>query len=329
VKINEIEWGHPALSLLVLLGFFLWNIDYFHIFKMKIYTPQSFFSKKRISFLGMTHFFIMIIAWGFLAIAIMQPRKPVGYGKSEIKVNDIFIVVDVSLSMLAEDFLPNRLEAAKKKIREFIKMRPTDRIGIIMFAEKIFTLLPITSDIDLVEKMVDRIKTGPLGSGTNIGDSLGLAVAKLNESVTKSKIVIFLTDGVSNVGLITPGQATEIAKKYGIKVHSIAIGGDENARIPVGKDFFGNTRYQYIPGGSVDYEGLKKMAEATGGEFFDAKDEASLANIFKKIQELEKTEINIDGQVIYDEMYYPFLVAGVLIFILGEALRMVLRREII
>src|SRR5690606_32519325 len=179
------------------------------------------------------------------------PKKPAGFVNDPEEVNDVIFVVDVSLSMLADDFKPNRLEVAKQKIQEFVDLRPTDRIALVMFSEKVFTLLPLTSDLKLVRQAISDLRTGFLGSGTNIGDALALGVARGLQSLAKNKVIILLTDGVSNVGTMTPLQAAEEAKNAGIKVYTIAVGGDGDARIPV-PGGFGRQRFQYIPGGSFD-----------------------------------------------------------------------------
>ena len=143
---------------------------------------------------------------------------------------------------------------------------------------------------------------GYLGSGTNIGDGLGLAVARAAESEAKNKVIILLTDGVANVGNLTPLQAAEEAKKQGIKVYTIGLGSADDAKIPVNKTILG-TQYQLIPGGSIDYKTLKEVAALTGGKFYPATNEKALGDIFKDINQLERTEIKVENQIIYDELY--------------------------
>jgi hypothetical protein len=161
-------------------------------------------------------FFVGVAGWAFLSYSLMQPRKAQKFSPSNIEVNDIILCIDVSRSMLAEDIKPNRLEVAKDRIREFVKMRPTDRISVVIFSEKVFTLLPLTTDPVLVDQVLSEISIGYLGSGTNIGDGLALSVARAVNSETKNKVIVLLTDGVANVGTMTPIQAAEEAKKYGI-----------------------------------------------------------------------------------------------------------------
>jgi Ca-activated chloride channel family protein len=258
----------------------------------------------------------------------MQPRKPQKYTPSNIEVNDIILCIDVSRSMLAEDIRPNRLEVAKAKIREFVQMRPTDRISVVIFSEKVFTLLPLTTDPSLVDKVLSEISIGYLGSGTNIGDGLALSVARAVNSDTKNKVIILLTDGVANVGTMTPLQAAEEAKKFGIKVYTIGLGTDEEARIPVGNGVFG-TQYQLIPGGSIDYKTLKEMSDLTGGKFYPAKSGGALKEILDDIQKLEKTEIKVNNKIVYDEQFYMYLLYGVCLIFLCEFLRRLLLKDVL
>jgi Ca-activated chloride channel family protein len=273
-------------------------------------------------------FFLGLIGWGYLSYSLMQPRIEKSFTPSNRLINDIILTIDVSRSMLAEDLKPNRLEVAKEQLRSFSRLRPTDRIGLIIFSEKVFTLLPLSTDPSLLDKVLGDITIGYLGSGTNIGDALGLSVARAMESPTKNKVIILLTDGVSNVGNLTPLQAAEEAKKNNIKVYTIGLGTVGDAKMPVGKTPFG-TQYQLIPGGSIDYKTLKEIANMTGGKFFPAQSKGSLSTILNEIQKLEKTEIKIDRQVTYDEKYYEFFVIGFILIFLSEFLRRSLLREVV
>lgn len=266
-----------------------------------------------------------IIGLGLIGFSLSQPRIPLGHAKNTIRVNDIFIVVDVSRSMLAEDFRPNRLVAAKEKIREFVKLRPTDRIGIVMFSEKAFTLLPLSTDLDLIEKVIGEINTGFLGSGTNIGDALGLAVGRATQSLADNKVIILLTDGVSNVGNMTPLQAAQQAKDQNLKVYTIGIGQKSNAALlrTSGRN------YQRIPGGSVDLETLEKISNITGGKSFYAGSEGALEEVLNEIQKLEKTEIQSSSKVIYKELYWKYLLWGVIAFLFSEILGKMILREVL
>lgn len=323
------EFKHPLFIWIGVIAGLMWALDYWKVFqKAQLYFPQaqSHFAwwKKSLRFLL---FIAGVIGWGYLSYSLMQPRKPQKFSPSNIEVNDIVLCIDVSRSMLAEDIRPNRLEVAKERIREFARLRPTDRISIVIFSEKVFTLLPLTTDPALVDQVLAEISIGYLGSGTNIGDGLALSVARAVNSDTKNKVIVLLTDGVANVGTLTPIQAAEEAKKFGIKVYTIGLGTDDDAKIPVGNGVFG-TQYQLIPGGSIDYKVLKEISDLTGGKFYPAKSEGALKEILDDIQKLEKTEIKVNHQVVYDEQYYTFLLIGVALLFGVEVLRRLLLKDV-
>lgn len=324
------EFKYPHFIWIGVIVGIIWALDYWKIFqKTKIFFPQgqNKLSLWKVSLRSL--FFILgAIGWSYLSYSLMQPRKPQKFSPSNIEVNDIVLCIDVSRSMLAEDIKPNRLEVAKERIREFARLRPTDRISIVIFSEKVFTLLPLTTDPALVDQVLSEISIGYLGSGTNIGDGLALSVARAVNSETKNKVIVLLTDGVSNVGTMTPLQAAEEAKKYGIKVYTIGLGTDHDAKIPVGNSAFG-TQYQLIPGGSIDYKTLQEISTLTGGKFYPAKSEGALKEILDDIQKLEKTEIKVNHQIVYDEKYYYFLLIGVTLIFGVEVLRRLILKDLV
>lgn len=308
------ELGKPymmAFGILLLIAYLLRMFQFGK--KAELAIPQGFSGgKKQRS--GYMFFALMCIAGiAFITYSLGQPRKPLGHVSSDIEVNDIFLVVDVSRSMLAEDFPPNRLIAARNQIRDFVKLRPTDRIGIIMFSEKAFTLLPLSTDLKLIEQSVDDLKVGFLGGGTNIGDALALAVGRATQSIAKNKVIILLTDGVSTMGTVTPIRAAEEAKKIGVKVYTIGIGKKKNSRkLRLGSG------YQLMPGGSVDLKTLDKISKITGGRSFYAGNEKALTEVLSEIQKLEKTKIKSSGRVLYEELFWRYLVIGICLFLLGD-----------
>lgn len=323
------EFKYPELAVLGILGALFWSLDYWKVFsKVKLTLPPQRHNPQIKTLMRFIIFVIGITAWGYMSFSLTQPRLPQKYNPSNIKVNDIIFSIDVSRSMLAEDLTPNRLEVAKEKIRSFVKLRPTDRISVITFAEKVLTLLPLTTDPSLADKVLSDISIGYLGSGTNIGDGLGLAVARAVDSNTKNKVIILLTDGVANVGTMTPIEAAEEAKKNGIKVYTIGLGGDGDAKIPVGNGFFG-PQYALIPGGSIDYKVLQEISKLTGGKFYPAKSEKSLQEIFDDIQQLEKTQIEVNHQIVYDEKYYSYLFIGVTLFCIAGLSRRFLLKDLV
>ena len=321
------EFQHIAYAGWGIVGLIFWVIGYFYFFKKpQLFIPKKY-KKSGFPFLRSLVFLAGVAGWLYISFALAGPRKPLGMDKNTIEVNDIFIVLDLSRSMLAEDLKPNRFEAAKIKIQEFVSLFPRDRIGIVIFAEKVFTLLPLSTDLNLINKMVAQIKLGPLGDGTNIGDALALGVGRLLQSLAKNKVMILMTDGVSNVGTMTPLQAAEMAAEQKIKIYTIGIGGAKDARIPVGPNMFGVQRYQMIPGGSVDEKGLKEIADLTGGKFYMARDNKALENVLGDINKLERTEIEQSGRIIYEELYFKYLLIGVLLLIGTELSRRLLLRE--
>lgn len=324
------EYKTPLLMWLGIAVGIFWALDYWKIFtRSPLYFPLQQESRQwfRKSLRGLL-FIVGVIGWGYLSYSMMQPRKAQKFTPSSIEVNDIILCIDVSRSMLAEDIKPNRLEVAKDRIREFARMRPTDRISVVIFSEKVFTLLPLTTDPALVDQVLSEISIGYLGSGTNIGDGLALSVARAVNSDTKNKVIVLLTDGVANVGTLTPMQAAEEAKRFGIKVYTIGLGTDEDAKIPVGNGIFG-TQYQLIPGGSIDYKTLKDISDLTGGKFYPAKSNNALKEILDDIQRLEKTEIKVNHKIVYDEQYYSYLLIGVALIFLVELMRRLLLKDVV
>ena len=321
------EYSHEVYALFALVALVFWSIDFWKMLKKPVLVLPPM--NKRLDGLLLTRLIIFlagVVSFIFIGYAMMGPRKPLKTLPSDIEVNDIFLVVDVSRSMLADDLKPNRLEVAKQKLKEFAALRPTDRIGIVIFSEKVFTLLPLTTDPNLVNEIISDIKIGFLGSGTNIGDALALAVARGQASPTKNKVIVLLTDGVNNVGNMTPLNAAKTAKEFGIKVYTIGLG-TTKSRLPIGQDPFGRQQYQSIPGGSIDIDTLEKISSMTGGKSFMANSENSLQDILGEIQKLEKTKIAAKRQVVYEELYLFYLLIGGLLFLFTEVFRKMILRE--
>ncbi len=310
------SYSNPLFALIGILGFVVWTVRYFKLFKkVELFGP---FVKKKKSLRTHMLYLVGLVGWLFISFSMMGPREEAGYSNNNIKVNDIFFVVDVSRSMLAEDFRPNRLEVAKEKIKEFVTLRPTDRIGLIMFSERAFTLLPLTTDLKLVNKMVDDIKVSSLlGMGTNIGDALALAVGRAAQSITLNKFIVLLTDGVSMMGTLTPIQAAEKAKDKGVKVYTIGMGKLTNDKMLK----MGN-RYQNIPGGSVDIETLKTISKLTNGKSFYASDTQALKSVLEEIQTMEKIEIKKSGMIIYKEKFWIYYLLGLSLILLVEGINL-------
>jgi Ca-activated chloride channel family protein len=321
------EFQHVSYALWGALGLLFWLVSFFYWFrKPQLFLPKKY-KKTGFPFLRSLIFIAGIVGWLYVSFALAGPRRPMGMDKNTIDVNDIFIVLDLSRSMMAEDLKPNRVEAAKQRIKDFVALFPKDRIGIVIFAERVFTLLPLSTDLELIRKMVDQIRLGPLGDGTNIGDALALATGRLLQSQAKSKIILLLTDGVSNVGTLTPLQAAEMAAANKIKIYTVGIGGDKDARIPVGPNMFGVQRYQVIPGGSVDEKGLREIANMTHGKSYMASNNKALQNVLDEINKMERTQIEHSGRIIYQELYFKYLLTGICFLVGAELSRRILLRE--
>lgn len=323
----KFEFQHINYALWGLLGLLFWLISFFYwLRKPQLFLPQKY-KKPGLPILRSILFIAGIVGWIYISFALAGPRRPMGLDKNTIDVNDIIIVLDLSRSMLAEDLKPNRFEAAKKKVSDFAALFPKDRIGVVIFAERVFTLLPLSTDLELIKKMVEQVTLGPLGDGTNIGDALALAVGRLIQSQAKSKVILLLTDGVSNVGTLTPLQAAEIAASNKIKIYTVGIGGDKAARIPVGASMFGEQRYQMIPGGSVDAKGLKEIADMTKGKSYMASNNKALEDVLSEINRMERTQIEHSGRIIYQELYFKYLLIGICFLLGSELSRRLLLRE--
>ena len=244
-----------------------------------------------------------------LVVAGAGPR--IGGDTVEVKQEGIAIVIaiDISSSMLAEDFAPsNRLEVAKRQAVGFIRGRTADRIGLVAFAGEALTQVPVTLDYPVVEQAVMDLKIGSLEDGTAIGSGLATAVNRLRRTPDKSKVILLLTDGENNKGLIDPRTAAATAGAFGIKVYTIGVGTIGEAPIPTGRGL-GGFRYELLPV-RIDEPLLQEIAQQTGGRYFRAKDSEALSRIFRQIDALEKTPIQITRYTRYDETTRPLILLG-------------------
>ncbi len=249
-----------------------------------------------------------------LVIALTRPQSSQKDSEVLTEGIDIVMAIDVSTSMLAEDFKPdNRLEAAKKVAAEFIKGRKNDLIGLVVFAGKSFTQCPLTLDYGVLISFMERIETGMVADGTAIGMGLATAINRLRDSKAKSKVIILLTDGVNNQGQIDPMTAAKAAQAFGIRVYTIGAGTDGSAMYPVDDPLFGR-RYVSMPV-EIDEEILISVADITGGKYFRAKDTKSLKTIYTEIDLLEKTKIEVKEYTRYQELFMLFLIPAIMLFI--------------
>jgi Ca-activated chloride channel homolog len=252
-----------------------------------------------------------LFAIGIWITAAAGPR--LGGAQVEVKKEGIAIVIaiDLSSSMLAEDFAPsNRMEVAKQQAIDFVKGRTADRIGVVAFAGEALTQVPITVDYPVLEKAISDLKIGLLEDGTAIGTGLATAINRLREAPGKSKVILLLTDGENNRGTVDPRTAAAAAQALGIKVYTIGVGTEGEAPIPTGRGLSG-FRYEVLPV-KIDEPLLRDIAASTGGRYFRAKDSEALSRIFKQIDGLEKTPIHVTRYVKYDEIAKPLVLAGLL-----------------
>jgi len=246
-------------------------------------------------------FALRIAAVVLLIIALARPQATSKGENVSTEGIDIVLVNDISGSMLAEDFRPNRIEAAKKVAIDFIDGRQTDRIGLVIFSGESFTQCPLTLDHGVLKNLLAEIKSGMIEDGTAIGMGLATAVSRLKDSKAKSRVIVLLTDGINNRGFIDPMTAAGIAQQFGIRVYTIGVGTQGMAPYPVQTPF--GTQYQNVPV-EIDEQLLQKIADQTGGKYYRATDNKKLKAIYDEIDRLEKTKIEVTQFRRYKEEYY-------------------------
>ena len=261
--------------------------------------------------------YLDIAALALLIIALARPQTELSEESVYAEGIDICVVLDVSGSMLAKDFEPNRLEAAKVITREFISGRDNDRIGLVIFAKEAFTQCPLTVDHNAVVSLLDEIQSGFLEDGTAIGNALASGVNRLKDSESKSKVIILLTDGVNNAGEIDPNSAAEIAGQFGVRVYTVGVGtmGEAPYDIP---GPFGMQR-QMVPV-EIDEPLLQKIASGTGGKYFRATDNQKLESIYQEIDRLERTRIEVSSFKRKSEKFIFFASAGLILLLFSRLL---------
>ncbi|MEK6564151.1 MAG: VWA domain-containing protein [Candidatus Omnitrophota bacterium] len=273
--------------------------------------PDSFKLK-----LAKNLFFLRLASCVLIIIALTRPQSPLSDSRIQSEGIDIVLAIDCSTSMLAEDFKlggrrQNRLEAVRDVVKDFVRGRANDRLGLAAFAGGAYTACPLTLDHGWLLENLERVKTGLIEDGTAIGLGLVCALNSLKSTKAKSKVVILLTDGRNNAGGISPLTAAEAARALKIKVYTIGAGTKGSAPYPV-KDFFGNTAYQLMEV-DIDEDVLKEIAAKTEGKYFRATDTESLRQIYKEIDRLEKTVIEDKGYREYKELFPLFLIPGLIL----------------
>ncbi len=316
---EEIEFLNPELLYLLFVVPFLLLWQFFRNRKRNapIIWSSGYLIEKKWNWkviLKHTLWVTRCIAMAAIIIAIARPQTTeVSTETLSKKGIDIVIAMDVSTSMLAEDFKPNRLQAAKQVAHDFITGRPTDRFGLVIYAGESFTQCPLTTDHKVVKNLLKDVKDGLIEDGTAIGMGLATSVSRLKESKAESKVIILLTDGENNSGFIDPMTAVELAEEYRVKVYTVGVGSYGTAPYPT-TDMWGRNTYANVQV-KIDEELLINIAEATGGMYFRANSKDKLEQIYEQIETLEKTELEELKYYNYQEKFELFaLIALVLLF---------------
>ena len=321
-KWNEISFANPEFfwALLLIPLMIAWYVLRHNKLygTVKITTLKSFTTSKytllRHSLLG-----LRCIALAALITALARPQTSLSWQDVTTEGIDIVIALDISGSMLAEDFKPNRLEASKQVAMDFISERPYDRIGLVIYGGESFTQCPLTTDHDVLLNLFDDIQNGMIEDGTAIGMGLATAVNRLKGSDAISKVAILLTDGSNNSGSIPPVTAAEIAREFGIRVYTVGVGSNGTAPTPY-QDQFGRIQYQNVPV-RIDEKTLNEIADITNGAYFRATDKESLEKIYEEIDQLEKSKIEVTEYKKKSEQFWPFAAFAALLLLVEFVLK--------
>ncbi len=255
---------------------------------------------------------LRLLALSVLIVAFARPQTFSSGENIYTEGIDIAMVLDISGSMLAEDFKPNRLDAAKKVIDDFIKGRTTDKIGLVIFSGESFTQCPLTIDYSVLRNLLSEIQSGMIEDGTAIGNAIANGVNRLKDSQAKSKVMILLTDGVNNAGQIDPLTAAQIAQKFGIRIYSVGVGTIGEAPYPFNTPF--GKRYQMVPV-EIDEALLKQISNVTGGKYFRATNNRKLVEIYNEIDRLEKTRVEVTSFRHAKELFFGWAFTGLILLL--------------
>ena len=268
-------------------------------------------------------FALRLCALCLIIVAIARPRSSTEMERVDSEGIDIVLAMDVSTSMLARDFKPDRINAAKDIAVEFIAQRPSDRMGIVVFAGESYTQCPLTTDRSTLINLMKEVQTDLIEDGTAIGNGLSTAVARLKDSDAPSRVVILLTDGVNNRGEVHPLTAAEIAKTYGVRVYTIGVGANGMAPYPVMTPWGVELQQMQV---EIDEDLLKQIALETGGRYFRATDNTKLAEIYSEINKMEKTRTTIDSFPVYKELFPRWAFAALVLLLAELLVRLLIRR---
>lgn len=291
------QLAHPQylwlfLIFIPMIGWYVWRRhNAFPSLGISSLTPFARVGRSYKEYLLHLIFALKLTAIGALIIVLCRPQSSDSWHTSTTEGTDIIIALDISSSMLARDFQPDRLEAAKNMAAKFVAGRENDNIGLVIYAGESFTSLPMTTDRSMVINYIHDIKMGMINDGTAIGDGLATAINRIKDGKAKSKSVILITDGVNNTGVVAPQTAAEIAKKFDIKVYTIGVGKNGTAPTPQ-QNMFGGIDYVPMPV-IIDEQLLRSISAMTGGKYFRATSNNVLRDVFAEIDQLEKTEMDV------------------------------------
>ena len=321
-------WLWLFLLYIPLIAWYVYNHRTAHP-TMRMSTTEAF-DRLPASWRGwLTHlvFALRLLALGCLIIILCRPQTHDSWSTSDVEGTDIVVAMDVSTSMLAKDFSPNRMESAKKVATQFVAGREHDNIGLVLFAGESFTQVPMTMDNATLVNAIGQIRMGLLEDGTAIGDGIATSINRIKDGKAKSKSIILLTDGSNNTGVVAPLTAAQIAHKYGIKIYTIGVGSNGNAPYPVAIDFAGNIQYQTMPV-VIDEATLQKIAATTGGKYFRATSGKVLQQVFKEIDSLEKTHMDVQRFSHTEDNYIPWAIVLLILLLLAAVIDYTLLRHI-
>ena len=269
-------------------------------------------------------FALRLLALGLIIVALARPQSSSSWSEDRVEGIDIMLTMDISTSMLAMDFQPNRVEAAKEVAMRFIANRPNDNIGFVVFAGESFTACPLTQDHATLINRLREMTTGIIADQTAIGSGLATAISRLKDSKTKSKVIILLTDGANNTGNISPKMAADLAKTFGISIYTIGVGsGAGEAPYPIQTPLGTVVRNMPV---DLDEPTMQQIADVSGGAYFRATDNESLAAIYKKIDQLEKTKLSTRNYHTTYEEFFIFVLAAAFLLLLEYLLRSTILR---
>jgi len=271
-------------------------------------------------------FILRTFALVMIVVALARPRSSEELSKVDTEGIDIVLAMDVSTSMLARDLTPDRISASKDIAIEFISQRPSDRMGIVVFAGESFTQCPLTTDRATLINLMKEVQTDIIEDGTAIGNGLATAVARMKDSDAKSRVVILLTDGVNNSGEVAPKMAAEIAKTYGIRVYTIGVGKEGMAPYPVMTPWGVQVQNMKV---EIDEALLKEIAESTGGRYFRATDNTKLAEIYSEINKMEKAKTSVESFPVYKELFGTYVLWALLALMLELLLNWFVIRRLV